>query len=87
MSRGDEESQLNLKHLVAQGSIAAVFAGGAVGAGVVPANADPWEPDGDHDEWVIDEWRGNDWGGEWRGHPPAWIDYWGFRVFPVFVVW
>jgi hypothetical protein len=143
---------MNIKQLVAQGSIAAVLGGSAFGAGVAPANADPWEPDGDHDEWVDQDWRdewrnnapgddwrnNNDWGDQWRnnndwgdvewknwddrqdwkrwndhdwdkwwrvnkwrnddrppwgwgpppvvhwrGHPPEWIDYWGFRVFPV----
>jgi hypothetical protein len=134
--RGDEESYMRVKKILAQGAIAAVLGGSALGAGVVPANAEPdWEF-GEHDEWVdndwrgqeFTEWRGNDWGDldwkgwddrqewkrwndhdwdkwwrvnkwrnddrppwgwggpppvYWKGHVPHWIDYWGFRVFPV----
>jgi hypothetical protein len=61
---------MNLKQLVAQGSIAAVLGGSALGAGVAPANADPWEPDGDHDEWV-----NQDWGDRWRGNDRGDLDW------------
>jgi hypothetical protein len=127
---------MHVKKAVAHGAIAAILAGSAWGAGVVPASADPdWEF-GEHDEWVdndwrdqeFKEWRVNDWGDldwkgwddrqewkrwndndwdkwwkvnrwrnddrppwgwgappavHWRGHPPEWIDYWGFRVRPI----
>jgi hypothetical protein len=113
---------MNFKKAVAQGAIAAVLAGSALGAGIAPANADPWGPDFDHDEWVDNDWRDQDWNKwhdqewkhwndhdwdkwwrvhkwrnddrppwgwgpppviHWRGHPPEWIDYWGYRVHPV----
>jgi hypothetical protein len=111
---------MNLKRLVAQGSIAGLLAVGAIGA--APAvNADPDWGDWGHDEWVDQDWHdngwdwnnwqwnnwnGNDWhkwwrankwrnddrppwgwgpppAVHWRGHPPEWIDYWGFRVHPI----
>jgi hypothetical protein len=49
----------------------------------------------DHDWdkwWRVNKWRNDDsppwgWGPppavHWRGHPPDWIDYWGFRVHPI----
>jgi hypothetical protein len=62
---------MNLKQLVAQGSIAGVLAVSAIGA--APAvSADPdWE-DWGHDEWVDNDWkwRGNNWDWndwEWKG--------------------
>jgi hypothetical protein len=111
---------MNLKQLVAQGSIAGLLAVGAIGA--APAvSADPDWNDWNHDEWVDQDWHdngwqwnnwqwnnwnGNDWNKwwrvnkwrnddrppwgwgapppvHWRGHPPEWIDYWGFRVHPI----
>ena len=42
--------------------------------------------------WRVNKWRNDDrppwgWGAPppvyWRGHPPQWIDYWGYRVYPV----
>jgi hypothetical protein len=122
---------MDVKKAVAQGAIAVVLGGTALGAGVVPANADPDFDDRDHDEWVDNgwrEWRDQDWADmgwknwddrqewkrwndhdwdkwwrankwrnddrppwgwgapppvHWRGHPPEWIDYWGYRVHPV----
>jgi hypothetical protein len=51
---------MNLKQLVAQGSIAGVLAVGAIGA-VPVAGADPdWE-DWNQDEWVDNQWRDNNW--------------------------
>jgi hypothetical protein len=41
--------------------------------------------------WRVNKWRNDDrppwgWGPppavHWRGHPPEWIDYWGYRVHP-----
>jgi hypothetical protein len=51
---------MNLKQLVAQGSIAGVLAVSAIGA--APAvRADPdWEDRG-NDEWVDNDWRGDQW--------------------------
>ena len=111
---------MNIKQLVAQGSIVGVLATGALV--VAPAvSADPDWNDRDHDEWVdqdwqqgnwnwdnwqwkgwndhdwdkwwrVNKWRNDDrppwgWGApppvHWRGHPPEWIDYWGFRVHPI----
>jgi hypothetical protein len=111
---------MNLKRLVAQGSIAGLLAVGAIGA-APSVNADPDWNDWGHDEWVDQDWHdngwnwnnwqwsgwnGNDWNKwwrvnkwrnddrppwgwgpppavHWRGHPPEWIDYWGFRVYPI----
>lgn len=54
-----------------------------------------WKRWNDHDWdrwWRANKWRSDDrppwgWGPppavHWRGHPPHWIDYWGFRVYPV----
>ena len=56
-----------------------------------------WQPNNwnDHDWdkwWRVNKWRNDDrppwgWGApppvHWRGHPPEWIDYWGFRVHPI----
>lgn len=49
--------------------------------------------DNDWDKWWRHhKWRNDDrppwgWGPppavHWRGHPPQWIDYWGYRVYPV----
>jgi len=60
-------------------------------------NWDNWQWKGwnDHDWdkwWRVNKWRNDDrppwgWGPppavHWRGHPPEWIDYWGFRVHPI----
>src|SRR5215213_6656748 len=86
---------MNLKQWVAQASIAGVLAAGAMGAAPV-AGADPdWKNWNDHDWdkwWRVNKWRNDDrppwgWGPppavHWRGHPPEWIDYWGFRVHPI----
>src|SRR4051794_34388064 len=111
---------MNIKRLVAQGSIAGVLAAGALGAAPV-VSADPDWNDWNHDEWVdqgghqgnwnwdnwewkgwndhdwdkwwrVNKWRNDDrppWGSgapppvHWRGHPPEGIDYWGFRVHPI----
>ncbi|WP_200828242.1 hypothetical protein [Mycobacterium sp. 3519A] len=56
---------MNIKQVVAQGSIAAVLAVGAIGAAPA-AGADPdwdWHP---RDEWVWNNWNGNDWNQWWR---------------------
>ncbi|KUI00149.1 hypothetical protein [Mycobacterium sp. IS-3022] len=54
-----------------------------------------WNRWNDHDWdkwWKVNKWRNDDrppwgWGRppavQWRGHPPQWIDYWGYRVHPV----
>lgn len=54
-----------------------------------------WKRWNDHDWdkwWKVNKWRHDDrppwgWGPppavHWRGHPPQWIDYWGYRVYPV----
>jgi hypothetical protein len=54
-----------------------------------------WKNWNDHDWdkwWRVNKWRNDDrppwgWGPppavHWRGHPPEWIDYWGFRVHPI----
>src|SRR4051794_18097520 len=54
-----------------------------------------WKNWNDHDWdnwWRANKWRNDDrppwgWGPppavHWRGHPPEWIDYWGFRVHPI----
>ncbi|MGE2718116.1 hypothetical protein [Mycolicibacterium celeriflavum] len=54
-----------------------------------------WNRWNDHDWdkwWKVNKWRNDDrppwgWGrppvAHWRGHPPPWIDYWGYRVHPV----
>ncbi len=54
-----------------------------------------WKRWNDHDWdkwWRVNKWRNDDrppwgWGPppavHWRGHVPHWIDYWGFRVFPI----
>jgi hypothetical protein len=54
-----------------------------------------WKSWNDHDWdnwWRVNKWRNDDhppwgWGPppavHWRGHPPEWIDYWGFRVHPI----
>jgi hypothetical protein len=111
---------MNLKQLVAQGSIACVLGAGAMAAAPV-VSADPDGHDWNHDEWVdqdwqqgnwdwnkwqwnnwndhdwdkwwrVNKWRNDDrppwgWGAppavHWRGHPPEWIDYWGYRVHPI----
>jgi hypothetical protein len=109
---------MDLKKVMAQGAVAVVLGGAALGTGAVTATADPdWGPR-DHDEWVDNDWRwkGHDfewnrwndrdwdkwwkhhrwrnddrppwgWGPppavHWRGHPPEWIDYWGYRVHPI----
>jgi hypothetical protein len=119
---------MDVKKIVVHGAIAAVLAGGALGTGVVPANAEPDADDWGRGEWVDKDWRDNDWQWRnnewrdhdwewkrwddhrwhkwwlvhkwrnddrppwgwgppppvhWRGHPPPWIDYWGYRVQPV----
>ncbi|MCT7660795.1 hypothetical protein [Mycobacterium deserti] len=106
---------VDLKKIVAKGAVVAVLGGSALGAGVVPANADPdrddrgggdwvenewrgdwndksWDDDRWHKWWKVNKWRNDDrppwgWGPppavHWRGHPPEWIDYWGYRVRPV----
>jgi hypothetical protein len=51
---------MNLKQLVAQGSIAGVLAVGAVGAAPV-AGADPDWDDWEHYEWVDDGWNDREW--------------------------
>jgi hypothetical protein len=44
--------------------------------------------------WRVHKWRHDDrppwgWGAPppvyWHGHAPEWIDYWGFRVFPIWL--
>jgi hypothetical protein len=112
---------MNVKRLLAQGSVACVLAVSAIGA--APAvSADPGWDDWNHDEWVDNDWNGGQWRFDqdwqwknwnnddwnkwwrvnkwrnddqppwgwgapppvhWRGHPPEWIDYWGFRVHPI----
>jgi hypothetical protein len=51
---------MNLKRLVAQGSIAGVLAVSAIGA--APAvSADPDWGDWNHDEWVDQDWHNQEW--------------------------
>jgi hypothetical protein len=51
---------MNLKQLVAQGSIAGVLAVSAIGAALA-VSADPdWEDRGNN-EWVDNDWRGDQW--------------------------
>lgn len=54
-----------------------------------------WQRWNDHDWdkwWKANKWRNDDrppwgWGPppavHWRGHPPEWMDYWGYRVHPI----
>ena len=54
---------MNIKRLVAQGSIAAVLAVGAIGAAPV-AGADPDWDWNHHNEWVTSDWQWNNWNGK-----------------------
>lgn len=61
-----------------------------------PGGDRQWQQWNDNDWnhwWSVNKWRNDDrppWGFgpppavHWQGQPPEWIDYWGYRVHPVF---
>jgi hypothetical protein len=71
---------MNIKQLVAHGSIAGVLAVGGIGVAPIAA-ADPGWDDWNHDEWVDSDWRGGDWrfdnDWQWKGwNDNDWNKWW-----------
>lgn len=54
---------MDLKKALAQGAIAVLLAGAALGPGASLTNAEPDWGGGEHDEWEDAGWRAGDWNG------------------------